>query len=119
LKEGGHKGRPSVKWTAPGPSARHNLTAVSIPAILSLREVPTNPNVVIAPITAGGSIVIAVTALLLNYRGFADLRSEMNARFGGVERRLDVIEGDLKEFFKALNRHDIELTRLKDKAGIN
>lgn len=77
-----------------------------------------NPSM-IAAITAGGSIVIAVTALLLNYRGFADLRSEMNARFGGVERRLEVIEGDLKEFFKALTRHDTDLARLKGKTGLN
>jgi hypothetical protein len=50
-----------------------------------------NPNVLIAAISAAGSIAIAITALLLNYRAFAS-----------IERRLEIIEGDLKEFFRQL-----------------
>jgi len=65
-------------------------------------------NVLIAAITAAGSVAIAITALLLNYRAFAS-----------IERRLEVMESDLKEFFKALSRHDTEITRLKDKTGLN
>jgi len=60
-------------------------------------------------IASSGSILVAIVALALNHRGFADLRSEMNARFAGVEKRLDLIEhrmdfleGDLKEFNKVL-----------------
>ncbi|HXJ91821.1 MAG TPA: hypothetical protein VMT20_02940 [Terriglobia bacterium] len=68
-----------------------------------------NPTILGTVITSSGSILVAVVALVLNHRGFGDLRSEMNARFGGVEKRLDliehrmdVLEGDLKEFNKVL-----------------
>ena len=74
-----------------------------------------NPNVLIAAIAAGGSIVIAVTALLLNYRAF----SSIDGRFASIERRLELIEADLKEFFKMLARHDTDISRLKDKAGLS
>jgi hypothetical protein len=95
-----------------------------------------NSNVMAAVISAAGSMVVAITALVLNHRGFADLRSEMNARFAGVERgfadfrsemnvrfggverrleliehRLDVIESDLKQFDKTLAHQDIEIAR--------
>jgi len=66
-----------------------------------------NPNVLIAAIAAGGTIAVAITALLLNYRGFNSL-----------ERRLEIIETDLKEFFRQLARHETDIARLKDKAGL-
>ena len=64
-------------------------------------------NVFVAAITAGGSIVIAVTALILNYRAF-----------NSIERRLEVIEGDLKEFYKTNSRHDTDITSIKNKIGM-
>jgi hypothetical protein len=73
-----------------------------------------NPNVLIAAIAAGGSIVIAVTALLLNYRAF----NSIGGKFASIERRLELIEADLKEFFKMLARHDTDISRLKGKAGL-
>ena len=78
-----------------------------------------NPNVLVAAITAGSSLAIAITALVLNHRGFSDLRSEMNHRLAAIERGLDVIEADQKEFFKVLARHDTEIARLKDKTGLS
>ena len=62
-----------------------------------------NTNVLVAAITAASSVAVAITALLLNHRGFADLRSEMNnrfddlyryidARFKGIEDRLERLE---------------------------
>jgi hypothetical protein len=51
-----------------------------------------NPNVLVAAINAGGSIVIGVTALILAYRGL-----------NSIERRLEVIEGDLKQFYRDLS----------------
>jgi len=57
-------------------------------------------------IAASGAIVVPVTALLLNYRGFNSL-----------ERRLEVIEHDLKDFYKSLSEHDKEIARLKDHTG--
>jgi hypothetical protein len=85
-----------------------------------------NPTVLGTIITSSGSILVAVVALVLNHRGFGDLRSEMNARFAGVEKRLDliehrmdVLEGDLKEFNKVLAQHDTDIVRLKDKTGLS
>ncbi len=85
-----------------------------------------NPTVLGTIITSSGSILVAVVALALNHRGFADLRSEMNARFAGVEKRLDliehrmdVLESDLKEFNKVLAQHDTDIVRLKDKSGLS
>jgi hypothetical protein len=85
-----------------------------------------NSNILAAVISGAGSMVVAVTALVLNHRGFADLRSEMNARFSGVERRLelieyrlDIIESDLKQFDRTPARQDTEIARLKDKTGLN
>ena len=103
-----------------------------------------NPTILGTIITSSGSILVAVVALVLNHRGFADLRSEMNARFSGLEKimdarfqgvetrfqgvearltriehRLDVLECDLKEFNKVLTQHDTDITRLKDKTGLS
>ncbi len=63
--------------------------------------------VTVALVTAGSSVLIAVTALLLNYRGFNSL-----------ERRLEVLEHDVKEFFKLVSRFDTEIARLKDHTGL-
>ena len=96
-----------------------------------------NPTTLGTNITSSGSILVAVVALVLNHRGFADLRSEMNARFGAfektvdsrfaaidqrltrIEHRLDVLESDLKEFNKVLAQHDTHIARLKEKTGLS
>ncbi len=63
-----------------------------------------NPNILVAAINAGGSIVIGVTALILAYRGF-----------GSIERRLEIIEQDLKQFFRSQAEFDKRLQRVEDK----
>ena len=86
-----------------------------------------------AIIGASGSLLVAITALLLNYRGFAaidsrfgSLESSVNSRFTALDnrmtthenrldRRLESIEGDLKEFFKLLAEHGKRIQRLEDK----
>jgi len=60
--------------------------------------------VTVALISAGGSVVIAVTALILNFR-----------LFNSLERRIEVIETDLKHFFKDLADHETRLARLEGK----
>jgi hypothetical protein len=67
--------------------------------------------IIVALISAGASALVAVTALLLNYRGF----SSIDGRFISVERRLDIIQNDLKEFFKAQADHDKRISKLEDK----
>lgn len=47
--------------------------------------------VTVALISAGGSVVVAITALVLNFR-----------LFNSIERRIEVIESDLKNFFRTL-----------------
>lgn len=49
-----------------------------------------NANIVVAVITAASSVAGAITALILNHRGFADLRSEMSHRFEDLHRYLDM-----------------------------
>jgi len=45
--------------------------------------------VTVALISAGGSVVIAITALVLNFR-----------LFNSLERRIEIIKADLKQFFR-------------------
>ena len=54
--------------------------------------------VIVALISAGASALVSITALLLNYRGFASI----DGRFASVERRLDTMQNDLKEFYRTL-----------------
>jgi hypothetical protein len=63
-----------------------------------------NPNVLVAAINAGESIAIGITALVLAYRGL-----------NSIERRVEVMEQDLKHFYRELADHDKRLQRLEDK----
>ena len=87
--------------------------------------------VIVALITAGTSALVAITALLLNYRGFASidarfaslessvsgrfasLESNMNGRFASVEQRLNIMQTDLKEFYKVQAEHDRRISSLE------
>ena len=60
--------------------------------------------VLVALISAGGSVSVAITALILNARQFSSL-----------ERRIEVIEKDLKDFFRTFADHDKRLSRLEEK----
>jgi len=81
-----------------------------------------NDTVIAALITAGGSTLVAITALRLNYRAFASidnrfssLEASVNSRFASVEHRLDIIQAGVKEFYRILAEHDKRLSRLEDK----
>ena len=58
----------------------------------------------VALISSSGSVAVAITALVLSYR-----------LFNSLERRIEVIEQDLKQFFKDLAEHDKRISRLEDK----
>jgi len=60
--------------------------------------------VTVALITASGSVAVAITALVLNFR-----------LFNSLERRIEVIEHDLKDFFRTMAEHDKRLSKLEDK----
>jgi pilus assembly protein TadC len=60
--------------------------------------------VTVALISAGGAVVTAITALILNFR-----------LFNSLERRIEVIERDLKDFFRTLAEFDKRISKLEDK----
>jgi hypothetical protein len=70
-------------------------------------------NVLIAIIGGSSTFLTALASLLLVYRGF----SSIDGRFASIERRLDMIQADLKEFYKDLTRHESEISSLKDRLG--
>ena len=63
--------------------------------------------VIVALIGASSSGLVAMTALILNYRGFASL-----------DTRLNLMQGDMKDLNKAMTALEIDVALLKDKAGI-
>jgi hypothetical protein len=85
--------------------------------------------VIVALISAGSSALVAITALLLNYRGFASIDSRFSAienRFAALEnrvinlenrldRRLDAIQSDIKEFYRILADFDKRISKLEDR----
>ena len=78
-------------------------------------------NVLIALIGAGSSGLVAITALLLSYRGFASIDARfaaMDARFASIERRLDLMQTHMKDLNKTMTALEIDVALLKDKAGI-
>ncbi len=60
--------------------------------------------VTVALITASGSVAVAITALVLNFR-----------LFNSLECRIEVIERDLKDFFRTFAEYDKRLSKLEDK----
>jgi hypothetical protein len=81
--------------------------------------------VVVALISAGGSVLVAITALVLNYRGFtsidgrfASLEGRMLSFEGRVDARLNMLQYDMKDLNKAMTALEIDVALLKDKAGL-
>ena len=67
--------------------------------------------IIVALISSGGSVLIAVTALLLNYRGFVSI----DGRFASVERRLDMMQADMKDLNKTMTALEIDVALVTDK----
>ena len=61
-------------------------------------------NVLIAIIGGSGTLLVALASLLLVYRGF-----------NSIERRLEVIGGDIKQFFRDTARIEAEIGILKER----
>ena len=62
--------------------------------------------VIVALISAGGSVAVAITALILNVRMFSSL-----------DRRIERLEQDNKEFFKWFGRLETDIGRIKGHIG--
>jgi hypothetical protein len=72
-------------------------------------------NVLTAIISPSASAAVAITALILNSRGFASLENRMIAlenRMTAMETR---IHSDLQEFYRILTDQDRRIQRLEDK----
>ena len=73
-----------------------------------------------ALISGGSSMLVAITALVLNYRGFASIDSRfasLEGRMLRLEQRMDTFQHDLTEFYKAQMDLDKRVTRLEDRDG--
>jgi hypothetical protein len=73
-----------------------------------------NNTVLIAVIGASGSGLVAITALLLDYRGFASLDARMLALEFRVDGRLESLRSDMGELNKTMTstskRNDVVIT---------
>ena len=79
-------------------------------------------NVLTAIISPSASAAVAITALILNSRGFASLENRMIAlenRMIALENRMTAMEtrihSDLQEFYRILTDQDRRIQRLEDK----
>lgn len=74
-------------------------------------------------ISTGGAVVVAIAALATNTfwinRSLNKLESKIDQRLDRVDRRLDVIEADIKEWARIFSRLDFDVQRLKDKTGLD
>lgn len=81
--------------------------------------------VIVALISSGSSMLVAITALILSYRGFASidarfnsLETSINTRFATIDRRLELLQSDMKDLNKSMTALEIDVALLKDKAGL-
>lgn len=76
----------------------------------------------VALISAGSSALVAITALLLNYRGFTSIDNRFTAVENRVtnlenrlDRRLDAIQAGIKEFYRILADHGKRISKLEER----
>jgi hypothetical protein len=80
-----------------------------------------NPDVLAAIISAASSAAVAITALLLNQRGFTTIENRINGLAQDIRdlrAENSAIRGDLKGFYTLLAEHDKRLGRIEDKLNI-
>jgi hypothetical protein len=79
----------------------------------------------VALISSAGSALVAITALVLDYRGFASIGgrfASLEARMLAFESRVDswlsMMQSDMKDLNRAMIALELDLAKLKDKAGL-
>lgn len=72
----------------------------------------------VALISSSGSVLVAITALALNYRGFASIDARMLSLESRVDSRLNLMQADMKDLNKTMTALEIDVALLKDKAGL-
>jgi len=78
----------------------------------------TTDTATVGLITAGASTLVAITALVLNYRGFASIDSRlasMEARFTAMESRFEAPFASLQADLRLLAEQDKRITRLEER----
>lgn len=68
-------------------------------------------NLTTAIVSASGTTLVAIVALVLNNKRFDDIGKHIDR----VENTLDTIQSDLKEFYRMLADLDKRVQRLEDK----
>jgi hypothetical protein len=63
--------------------------------------------IITAAASTSGSVAVSITALLLNYR-----------LFNSLEKRIERLEEDNKEFFRWFGRLEADIGRIKDHIGL-
>lgn len=76
-------------------------------------------NIATALISSAGSVLVAITALILNYRGFASLDARMTSLENRVDGRFNSIQADMKDLNKAMTALEIDVALVKDKVGLS
>ena len=69
-------------------------------------------NITVAIVSASSAVLVSVVALIVNVVW-------MGRSFTQLDKRLSVIETDLREFYKILGGHTTDVQRLKDKTGLS
>lgn len=76
-------------------------------------------NIITTIISTGGAVIVGLGGMWFSAhqlgRRMDDLVATVNGRFTSVERRLELIESDLKDFFKTQAEQDKRITRLEDR----
>ncbi len=75
-------------------------------------------NIATALISSGGSVLVAITALVLNYRGFASLDARITSLESRVDARFNLMQADMKDLNKAMTALEIDVALVKDKVGL-
>jgi len=75
-------------------------------------------NVLIALIGTGSSGLVAITALVLNYRGFASIDARMTSLEGRVDARFNSMQADMRDLNKTMTAVESDVALLKDKVGL-
>jgi len=74
--------------------------------------------VIVALIGSSGSVLVAITALILNYRGFASLDARMTSLESRVDGRFNSMQADMKDLNKTMTALEIDVALVKDKVGL-
>jgi hypothetical protein len=77
-----------------------------------------DPNILAAIISAASSAAVAITALVLNQRGFTTLENRMSALENRVDRRLESLEGKVDVLMQKFYELDNRVSRMEDKLNL-